>query len=287
MQDNAVIDLIQSSGLQRIKSDLKSLTLESVRIWTEVEQEENIPISDSKLGGRPDLPKSFTWPEYEGRHLHFIAQINLKHIDGTQGQIELPRDGIISFFYDALEQPWGFDPMDRGRWKVIYFEDVQGFERMNEPKDILEQGSFSTTKISFSRQTNLPPSESLSIDRLRLNDEERELYWDLSENVQEHNKSTEFTHKLLGHPDTIQGEMQLECQLVSNGLYCGDSTGYDDPRKKVLESGATSWRLLLQIDSEEDIGMMWGDVGRLYFWILEEDLKALNFDNVWVVLQCS
>lgn len=94
-------------------------------------------------------------------------------------------------------------------------------------------------------------------------------------------------HKLLGHPDQIQGDMQLECQLVSNGLYCGDSTGYQDPKRKILEKSVKDWRLLFQVDSDESCGMMWGDVGRLYFWIKKDDLKNKDFEKAWMILQCS
>lgn len=93
-------------------------------------------------------------------------------------------------------------------------------------------------------------------------------------------------HQLLGHPMPIQGDMQLECQLVSHGLYCGDSTGYYDPRAKALEPGARQWQLLLQIDTDEKAGMMWGDGGRLYFWITKDDLKNRRFENTWMILQC-
>jgi uncharacterized protein YwqG len=31
---------------------------------------------------------------------------------------------------------------------------------------------------------------------------------------------------------------------------------------------------------------MWGDGGRLYFWIREQDLAVNNFDKTWLVLQC-
>lgn len=33
--------------------------------------------------------------------------------------------------------------------------------------------------------------------------------------------------------------------------------------------------------------MMWGDVGRLYYWIRREDLAQRRFDKVWLVLQCG
>ena len=66
-------------------------------------------------------------------------------------------------------------------------------------------------------------------------------------------------NKLLGYSDNIQGEMELECELVTNGLYCGNASGYTDPKRKMLEPNAKKWRLLLQIDSNEENGMMWGD----------------------------
>jgi len=33
--------------------------------------------------------------------------------------------------------------------------------------------------------------------------------------------------------------------------------------------------------------MMWGDCGRLYLWITEEDLITRNFENSWLILQCG
>ncbi len=60
--------------------------------------------------------------------------------------------------------------------------------------------------------------------------------------------------------------MKLECQLASNGLYCGDGDAYGSPQGRALADGAEDWRLLLQIDSDEDgPGWMWGDLGRIYF----------------------
>jgi len=42
----------------------------------------------------------------------------------------------------------------------------------------------------------------------------------------------------------------------------------------------------MQIDSDDNASMMWGDVGRLYFWILRDELQNKNFDASWMVLQC-
>ena len=75
-------------------------------------------------------------------------------------------------------------------------------------------------------------------------------------------------------------------ELVTNGIYCGDPKGYADPRAKELEKNQTQWRLLLQLDSDEAASMMWGDLGRVYFWIRERDLQDQRFDRTWTILQC-
>jgi len=80
--------------------------------------------------------------------------------------------------------------------------------------------------------------------------------------------------------------MELECQLVSNGIYCGDPEGYQSEEARSLQSGAEDWRLILQVDSDEDSGMMWGDVGMIYYWMRVQDLAARNFDRSWMILQC-
>ena len=81
--------------------------------------------------------------------------------------------------------------------------------------------------------------------------------------------------------------MQLHCQLVSHGLSIGNLEGYFDPRRATLESGVEDWQLLLQIDSDEDnLGVIWGDAGLVYFWIRKQDLEKRDFSNVWLVLQC-
>lgn len=56
-------------------------------------------------------------------------------------------------------------------------------------------------------------------------------------------------HRLLGRPHPVQGDTQVECQVATNGLYCGDATGYEDPRAESLRDEAAEWRLLLQVVS--------------------------------------
>ncbi|NJN57124.1 MAG: DUF1963 domain-containing protein [Leptolyngbyaceae cyanobacterium SL_5_9] len=45
--------------------------------------------------------------------------------------------------------------------------------------------------------------------------------------------------------------------------------------------------MLFQFNSDDNPGWMWGDTGCLYFWITELDLASQQFENVWMILQCS
>ncbi len=54
-----------------------------------------------------------------------------------------------------------------------------------------------------------------------------------------------------------------------------------------LKPGMGQWVTLLQIDTDDDLGVMWGDVGLIYYMIREQDLRALKFDQHWLVLQCG
>jgi uncharacterized protein YwqG len=81
--------------------------------------------------------------------------------------------------------------------------------------------------------------------------------------------------------------MELECAEVTRGIYTGDATASKDPRAAEAARHQYEWRLLLQVDTDDDAKMMWGDAGRIYFWIRDEDLRARRFDKTWLVFQCG
>ena len=81
--------------------------------------------------------------------------------------------------------------------------------------------------------------------------------------------------------------MELECELTYNKLYCGDGSGYKQAQKLGIRAGAADWELFMQVDSNDDLGMMWGDCGKLYLWIRAQDLAARNFGASWLILQCG
>jgi uncharacterized protein YwqG len=112
-------------------------------------------------------------------------------------------------------------------------------------------------------------------------DEELEKYEDLVARLTPPDQRA-FRHRLLGNPDLIQDDMRLQCQLVSHGI-----TDEDDPRAQELKKGAKDWRMLLQVDTDERIGMRWSSVGMLYYWITSSNLQARHFETAWLVMQAD
>jgi uncharacterized protein YwqG len=92
-------------------------------------------------------------------------------------------------------------------------------------------------------------------------------------------------HTLLGVATPVQDVMEVECELASSGVAFRDRP-QDPGGVMALETRAREWRLLLQVESDGNAGMMWGDAGCLYFWIREQDLLARRFDRTWTLFQC-
>jgi uncharacterized protein YwqG len=159
----------------------------------------------------------------------------------------LPQDGALLFFYDLDQQPWGFDPKDRGSAAVLRVPDLPDPVAQQDPG----KGHESTLphrNATFRRIDTIPSMERDAASALELSDKESDLYIDLANDA----FSGAPKHQVAGFPAPVQGDrMELECQLVSNGLYCGDETGYADPRVGPLAPGAANWRLLLQFDTDD------------------------------------
>jgi uncharacterized protein YwqG len=298
MTKEELVEKLQSYGLGKYYNDIEPHLRNTVRLYLNPVDEDEIEIGTSKVGGKPDLPNSFGWVtetneevEVEKKFLFiskkskrlvtkplsFIAQINLQEVAKLDNEDLLPKSGILYFFYSAEQEAWGFDIKDRNKFKVLYYNgDLSNLQRKDFPEGLGEDAKYKACSVVPKQEVSLPSGESDAY--LHFNEEEMEDFY-------EYVLGKESTNKLLGYADAIQGEM--ECELVTNRLYCGDPSGYNNPRAKKLEPNAKDWRLLLQIDSNEECNMMWGDAGRPYFWIKKDDLLNKAFEKSWFSLQCS
>lgn len=234
----------------------------------------------SQVGGSPLLPKEFEWPcTNNGRPLEFLIQIHLDDlVEFEEIAAQLPKEGLLSFFYDTVDQPWGYEPEHSDSWRVFYFEKADELVETEPPKSLVEP--LDSLHISWTEELSYP--DTASEDSETLNEDEVEEY----ETFLEDHYQGEPMHRLLGYPQFIQGDWRVQCQLASNGIDCGeDSPKYRRECDIQLEA-SKSWISLLQLDSDDELGFMWGDGGRIYYCITKEDLAAANFSRCWLVLQC-
>jgi uncharacterized protein YwqG len=279
-------NLIRDAGLPHRADDFMNATKPAIHIRRHrVADESALELGSSKLGGAPDMPSGFVWPHWNDKPLTFIAQIRLAEVASYDVEKALPPGGLLYFFYQADEQPEGYEPQHRGSFKVLYVEHEHvSLERISHPTapgKSTQIQAFHPCAIEFSPSITFAPEFilKLALEELAYFNQVEITLYNLLYPV----------HHLLGYPDPIQdGRMDLQCQLITHGLSLADHSYFDNPRHFELEPGASDWRLLLQIDTDagdEGLGSMWGDAGRIYFWIQRQALEARRFDNCWLVLQ--
>jgi uncharacterized protein YwqG len=290
--NEALGPLLRNAGLSRVATQLEELVLPSIRIVSTATRENVLPLGTSKLGGRPDFPPNMAWPTWKNIPLAFIAQINLAEVHALDVTGLLPVSGMLYFFYDADHVPVGYDPAWRGGWQVLYYDGGRlHLQRVPIPTPLLEKEPtwmpkgqhYTACTLMFSLERTLPQEDSTYVDALKLSRQERDAYRKVLSALEQRTPGP--MHRLLGHPDALQGDMQVESQLVSHGLYLGNGWPEDRVQAEQLLSGAQDWQLLLQLDTDPEAEMLWGIEGRCYYWIETEALLKRHFEDVWFIMQ--
>ena len=292
---NELKEEMSQFGLDAYFDALAPMAKNSIQIKLDVQDDDDIPVGVSKFGGCPDLPAGVEWfrKKTPDRPLSFLAQINLAEAAPYDLDHKLPKNGMLYFFYDCSidGMPWEYDPEDPDGWKVYFYEGDPASLSRREALDELDGYEigilFGSARMIFDAEVELARPESDLMDIIDLPDDEelQDRYWDW---MYDDKDDFTFINKLLGHADPVQNGMEAECEYVINGLYYNTPDRYNVGRSKGLNNNVAHWNLLMQIDSnEEEIGMMWGDMGKLYLWITDEDLAARKFENTLLVLQCG
>lgn len=210
-----------------------------------------------KLGGSPALPRNHAWPRSrDGVPLSFLCQLNLLHLPKS----ELPEAGFLFFFYDADEQPW-CGSLEDYKWKVLFTETC-GDVLTVPPLDVPSTCYFMERGIEAWVEETAPCIGDAWAHDFGMSSAQGYA------NTLDAIYGAKPWHRMFGHPQCVQNSVEEECDVIS-------------------ERTQVDWIMLLQLDSDEEVGMCWGDLGRLYFMIDRDDLQARNFDAVFLILQCT
>lgn len=293
-----VCKLIDSSGLERFAATLKGWLAPAIRLETHPPRKSLLPIGATKLGGAPDLPADAVWPDYQGVPMAFLAQINLRETAPYDRQHILPTAGMLSFFQKSQECFEGieynpldlFDPRESGAWSVLYTPaKLDMLSRHPHPDSLIEPARFPECPITLSAMWTLPDYKSLLAHTLELDDENEDRLSELSDSIRDlfdDDDETYHLHQLLGHPPLLQEDMQQECVETAGGKHFGSLWArLSEEERAELLGGALPWTHLLQIDTDDNARMTWGEVGSLSFWIHREDLAQRRFDRCLAIQQ--
>lgn len=277
-----------------IRQDLHKMSRNSIQLTIEgnVIQKPGM----TRFGGKPDVPADFQWPffqtdtynddEVKPRPLSFLAQFNCEELALLDSEGDMPKTGLLSFFYEAESQRWGYDPKDEGCARVYWF-DTQSLSPAEFPEELKEYCRFPSIGINARAVVSFPGWEDFSLGR---GDEFYNRFEEFEEVFEELDSTVpEPSSKLLGWPDVIQNNMTCECELVRRGYYLGGDWSQIrlEDRQEAEQDSLDDWRLLFQLDTVEQdtFQLMFGDSGRVYFYIRREDLKNCRFDRAWLIQQ--
>ena len=286
-----LIEVIEEYAVKPYKKSMLNEIQSSIRLKTTGKSCKEI--GKTKLGGCPDLTKKISWAtsKHDNNYISFLGQINLEEVQSFDEQELLPQKGMLYFFFNL-------DSGDDG--KVIFSEEVAELERAIPPEEFKEQKKsffqrlltgnskkriLKESEVEIFKEYNIPSWDSLRIERIQKNTKtdikpinafEEGLFED---SYEEGEIETTSNHHLLGNYKGIQNEYH-ELNFIDFKI--------GDLEKMTLAEieKALKWKLLFQFDSDDNLEISWGDWGRIYFFIQEEDLKKKNFDNVKISADC-
>jgi uncharacterized protein YwqG len=281
MDKAAVQKSLTRAGLARLAEHSDLLVRNSIRLLTKPIDEANMPIGASRLGGLPDLPAHISWPAWQGVPQSFVAQLRLEELQAYDIQKLLPPKGMLWFFYAAQQDIYGDDPANKGAWQVLFAESgLEHLQRLSAPTQLSQDARFKPCALSYASELTLAVQPELEIPGLQWDNNQQKKYDTV---FAAFHKDDDFSiphHRMFGFADVLQDDMREQSQLYSLGI-----TDWDSPEAQKLAQSANDWQLLLQVDTDETIGMRWASSGRLYYWLKAADLQAGQTSDTWFVLQ--
>lgn len=216
---------------------------------------------ESKVGGQPYLPNGQAVPTApDGRELFFLAQLNFAEMPQLA---PFPTEGILQFYiYDDDLYGMDFDDGENpDTFRVLWF-----------PKPASDESTLQAAAAGL-RDYDLLPHHP---------DESYPLRFELAEEVA---PATDYHFWQRFGPGFFQqfGEQEWDITdqfnrvVRSQGHKIGGYAYFtqDDPRRP-----EDPMLLLFQLDSDETMDLMWGDMGVGHFFIREKDLLARDFSRV-------
>ena len=278
-------ELLQKAGLNDYVEAILQYAKPCIRLHaSRAADPGSLPLGGTRIGGLPDLPSGVTWLTRNGRPCEFIAQINLSEASQYDETDLLPKEGVLLFFYDGRDyEDEVYQPYQMGSEIIIYYTgDTAALERATDlPALLSDWQSYRACSVEVEADWMLPDSWNFAMTVIKrevfqqttVDDPQSlaETYEQMANDLLP--KKYRDKHHLLGYSaPTIQDDPLYHVPNAWDG-------------RKMDEDVMSEWMLLLQISSDHESGMLWGDTSSLYYCIRKDDLIARRFGNAICIEQ--
>ena len=243
------------------------------------------------LGGAALLEPATAWPaNAREKPLSLLCVLNLSELASLETDLELPASGILNVFYDHVEQPAGFEPTHRDGWRLVWADEAAAVEAPAPS----EATTFVSVGLEATQTLTIPGWEEPAVaslfpphtDRSDAAFSARGRCYDVEEAWAEAFEApTSSNHQVGGWPSLQQAPIWTESDLVSSGHTLGTYLDWEAAESFRSREREALWGLLLQIDSDDEAGWMWGDGGMLYFTMQRPFDPTTLPDAAWMILQ--
>jgi uncharacterized protein YwqG len=207
--------------------------------------------------------RSRAWP------MSFVAQIDFAELRAVHALDDFPTAGRLLLFCDPFDWPWGEED-DQPRARAVFTEQpAERLQRRRSPqefdqpkaKEVMPRGYVFKPRILRPTAWLLPPPEG-SRELLSLKAEEPDT-WEYG--APAFSAYHQFWHNLYARHPEVFGDGGETIHQVGGTADSIQEPVEEEAAKFAGDAAATAddWQLILQIDSDIEVGMEWGDVGRL------------------------
>ena len=258
----------------------------------------------AQLGGLPALPIN-SWPVWPGNGpLSHVLSLDCASLAMLMPGWDMPGSGRLAFFYFDGEHYTGYHGSGVGGWDHATQAGAQVL--WLHPEDSTPEHLTHVATPAPPGLTAYPAVALTAVPALTwpgVEDPESERIWAagglgapgpetgrppeadaLYEALDVRLGAGDPSHRVGGYPEPIQPRTaEVEAEQAELALR-GASTPSAGP---AVDDDVRGWRLLAQIDSDDAAKMRWGDLGKLYFMIRPDDLRARRFDQARFAWQCT
>lgn len=157
-----IVAAAERFGLGRVADALRANILPSLRF--DLEPKAEMVGGGTRFGGKPDIPPGMDWPSWRDRPLIFLGQIALRDLADSAVAVDLPNNGLLSFWYAGAEEAWGFDPAEAGASRVVVIPGESKLET-RAPPSAFDGPPLACCDWTPRPELRIPPWESSLVER--------------------------------------------------------------------------------------------------------------------------